>query len=53
MPTIKKQSSESQYGGVIIDGNIKSHANDPYVIKKVERAKQMVNKYGLPGDKKK
>jgi hypothetical protein len=53
MPAIKKQVNESQYGGTIIDGNIKSHANDPFVLKKIKKAKQMVNKFGLPGDKKK
>jgi len=53
MPAIKKQVNESQYGGAIIDGNIKSHANDPFVLKKIEKAKQMVSKFGLPPDKKK
>jgi hypothetical protein len=53
MPVIKKEVNETQYGGAIIDRNIKSHANDPFVLKKVEKAKQMVNKFGLPGDKKK
>ena len=52
MPAIKKQVSESQPGRAIVDNNIKTHANDPFVLKKVERARQMVNKYGLPGDKK-
>ena len=53
MPAIKKQANESQHGGAIIDNSIKTHANDPFVLKKVEKAKQMVDKYGLPGDKKK
>ena len=53
MPAIKKEVNETYNGNVIIDNNIKSHANDPYVLKKVEKAKQMVNKFGLPGDKKK
>ena len=53
MPPIKKQIDESQHGRAIIDNNIKSHANDPFVLKKVEKAKQMVDKYGLPDDKKK
>ena len=53
MPAIKKQVNEGQHGRAIVDHNIKSHANDPLVLKKVERAKQMVDKYGLPGDKKK
>jgi hypothetical protein len=53
MPAIKKQAYESQHGRAVVDNNIKSHANDPLVLKKVERAKQMVDKYGLPGDTKK
>jgi hypothetical protein len=53
MPAIKKQANESQHGRAIVDHTIKSHANDPIVLKKVERTKQMVDKYGLPGDKKK
>jgi hypothetical protein len=53
MPAVKKEVNESHYSGAIIDNNIKSHANDPYVLKKVEKAKQMVNKFGLPGDRKK
>ena len=53
MPVIKKEVNETQYGGAIIDRNIKSHASDPFVLKKVEKAKQMVDKFGLPGDKKK
>jgi hypothetical protein len=53
MPAIKKQVNEGQHGRAIVDNSIKSHANDPLVLKKVERAKQMVDKYGVPGDKKK
>ena len=53
MPAIKKQVNEGQHGRAIIDDSIKSHANDPLVLKKVERAKQMVDQYGLPGDNKK
>jgi|GEM_PF-2526047 len=49
MPVVNK----NQYSGAIIDNNIKTHANDPLVLKKVEKAKQMVKKFGLPGDKKK
>jgi hypothetical protein len=50
---IKKELNETHHSDVIVDNSVKSHANDPYVLKKVEKAKQMVNKYGLPGDKKK
>ena len=53
MSSVKKGMNESQYGGAVIDNAVKGHANDPYVLKKVEKARQMVNKYGLPGDKKK
>ena len=53
MPAIKKQVNEARFGEVTIDNNLKNHDNDPYVLKKVEKARQMVNKYGLPGGVKK
>lgn len=53
MPAIKKEVNENQYSGAVIGNTIKSHANDPYVLKKMEKARQMSNKYGLPGAKKK
>jgi hypothetical protein len=53
MPVVNKEVNKNQYSGATIDNNIKTHANDPLVLKKVEKAKQMVNKFGLPGDKKK
>ena len=36
MPAIKKQAGESQHSRAIVDNNIKSHANDPFALKKVE-----------------
>ena len=53
MPAVNKEVRKSTYSGIIANRDIKDHANDPYVLKKIEKAKQMVNKFGLPGDKKK
>lgn len=44
MPAIKKQANESQHGRAIVDNNIKSHANDPFVLKKVKKqSKWLIN----------
>lgn len=54
MPVIKKADSNISYGGgAMIDKNLESHANDPFVIKKVEQAKAILGKITLPkADKK-
>jgi hypothetical protein len=31
-----------------IDKKIKDHSTDPFVVKKILVAKQLINKYGLP-----
>ena len=49
MTTIKKANSNIIYtGGAIIDKSLKSHANDPLVIKKAEQAKDILGKIVLP-----
>lgn len=54
MPTIKKADNNIIYnGGAIIDKSLKSHANDPLVIKKAEQAKALLSKITLPGIEKK
>jgi hypothetical protein len=54
MPAIKKADSNIRYGGgAIVVSGLKSHANDPFVVKKNEEAKAAVGKLVLPGTKKK
>ena len=53
MPAIKKADSNISYGeGAIVTSSLKSHANDPFFIKKAEEAKVAVSKLVLPGTKK-
>ena len=46
--TIKHASVEKGFGPAIISNQVKNHANDPFVIKKVEKAKETLKKVGLP-----
>jgi len=51
MPVVKKAVIEKGYGDVIVIDNVKSHANDPFFVKKVEDAKRALSKITLPGNK--
>jgi len=53
MAVVKKAVIEKGYGDVIVIDNVKSHANDPFFVKKVEDAKKALNKITLPGNKSK
>ncbi|MDP9076991.1 MAG: hypothetical protein M3O71_06175 [Bacteroidota bacterium] len=54
MPTIeKKQKTIKGFGPGGVSDNVKSHANDPFFIKKLEEAKQTIQRVGLPDKKKK
>jgi hypothetical protein len=37
--------------GITINPNIRDYSNDPFIIKKVERARTLIAKYGLPKGK--
>jgi hypothetical protein len=50
MPVVKKAVIEKSYGDVIVIDNVKSHANDPFFVKKVEDAKKALSKITLPGE---
>jgi len=52
MPTIRKNDTGG-YGSTIITNNVKSHANDPFFVKKLEEAKAALSKLTLPGNNKK
>ncbi|WP_184546925.1 hypothetical protein [Mucilaginibacter sp. FT3.2] len=52
MATIKKVVDEKNYSSAVINNNMKSHADDPFFLKKVEEAREAVRKITLPGSKK-
>jgi hypothetical protein len=51
MAEVKKAIVEKGYGDVIVVDDVKSHANDPFFVKKVEDAKKALSKITLPGNK--
>jgi hypothetical protein len=54
MPAIKKADNNIRYGGgAIVTNSLKSHANDPFIVKKNEEARIAVSKLILPGTEKK
>jgi hypothetical protein len=53
MAEAKKEMIEKGYSDVIVVDNVKSHANDPFFVKKVEDAKKALSKITLPGKKSK
>lgn len=53
MPAVKKRVTVKGYREPAIDSSIKSHENDPFVIKKVAEAKEFFLKNPLPDHLKK
>ena len=54
MPTVeKKLKTVKGFGPGMVSDSVKSHANDPFFIKKLEEATQTLQRVGLPGQKKK
>ena len=49
MPTTDKK----HLPGITINPNMRDHSKDPFVIKKVERARAFIAKHGLPKEKSK
>lgn len=49
----KKLKAIKGFGPGIVSDNVKSHANEPFFVKKLEEATQTLQKVGLPGQKKK
>ena len=43
--TIKKERP-----GITIDPNMRDYSQDPFIVKKVERARAFIAKHGLPED---
>ncbi len=54
MATIIKKNSTTikGFGPGIVSNDVESHANDPFVVKKVEEAAQTIQRVGLPKQKK-
>jgi len=48
---VKHTSVKKGFGPAIESNQVKSHANDPFVIKKVEKAMETLKKVGLPKHK--
>jgi len=54
MPAIEKKSTIIKgFRAGNVSSDVKSHSNDPFVIKKVEEAIETLKRVGLPGEKKK
>jgi hypothetical protein len=47
MSTIVKHTQKG-FGPAIESSEVKTHANDPFVIKKVEKAMETLKKVGIP-----
>lgn len=48
MPT---ESNKKHLPGITVDPNMPDYSKDPFVVKKVERARAFIAKNGLPKDK--
>lgn len=47
MPRKKKNTQDKKYFA-IIDNSVGNHENDPFIVKKVNDAKETIRKIGLP-----
>lgn len=50
MATIKKEVNSTTEA--IVNNNVKDCGNDPYFVKKAEKAKEILRRVGIPGKKK-
>jgi len=50
---VKNLTIKKGFGPGKVSSQVKSHASDPVVIKKVEEAEQTIQSVGLPGQKRK
>ncbi|BAU52826.1 hypothetical protein [Mucilaginibacter gotjawali] len=49
----KAEVIETGYGRAIVSDKVRSHANDPFFVKKVEGAKEFMRKHPFPDHLKK
>jgi hypothetical protein len=47
MPVVKKKIIEKTYGRGVVSSEVRSHANDPFFVKKVKKAKETLSKTDL------
>ena len=52
MPAIVKNTTKG-FGHGTVNKEIKNHDNDPFVVKKVQKAKETIQKVGFPEVKRK
>lgn len=50
---LKNTAVKTGFGKGIVSNHVKSHANDPLVVKKVDEAEMTLRRVGLPFQKKK
>jgi len=53
MSTVRKTSVKEKEDNIIVSDKVRSHANDPFFVKKVEEAKEFLRKHPLPDHLKK
>ncbi len=44
----KKENYGKKEAGVVINPLVKDYGNDPFFVKKADKAKETIDKYGLP-----
>jgi len=53
MPTtVKKSTTEKLPDGAIVTDKVKSYADEPYFVKKADKARETLKRVGLPAQKK-
>ncbi len=45
---IKRKKNKFLNPKIVVNPDMKDHGNDPFIIKKVEASKKVIQKYGLP-----
>ena len=49
MTTVKKASvKEREYNNIVVNDHVRSYADEPFFIKKEEKAKEFLRKHPLP-----
>jgi hypothetical protein len=48
MSTVKKAVYEKGFGKPVISNDVKDHANDPFFVEKLEKAKKALSKITFP-----
>jgi hypothetical protein len=51
--TVKERNTMKGFGPGVVSSDVKSHANDPAVLRQVEKAMETLKRVGLPKQKNK